>query len=190
MEIEKEVRYQVNDTTFELAKKFNTENNPPKRVLDITCGAYGKDSMQRTGKVFRVRQKGDKCTIEIKKRTDDGNWLEESLPVESQNKGVNFFALAGLFPYLYINRERISFKYKNLKIEMDDVEMLGKFIEIEYQDSNNAEAELEEFKKACNITSEPAALYGTLIFEKQNSDPEFNAAYEKRLEEIVENAKC
>lgn len=189
MEIEKEVRYQVDDHTFELAKKFNMINARPITVIDITCGAFGKESMQKTGRVFRVRKKGSKCTIEIKKRNDDGSWFEECIPVENQNKGINFFALSGLYPYLYISRERLSFKYKSLKVEMDDVEMLGKFIEIEYQDSNNAEAELEEFKKACNITSEPVALYGTLIFEKQNNDSQFNKEYEKRLEEIVENAK-
>ena len=84
MEIEKEVRYQVDDLTFELAKKFNTENKKPQQVLDITCGAYGKESMQKTGRVFRVRQKGDKYSIEIKKRTEDGNWLEECIPIFSK----------------------------------------------------------------------------------------------------------
>ncbi|MBQ4145699.1 MAG: hypothetical protein IJD36_03625 [Clostridia bacterium] len=113
MELEKEVRYKVDNTTFELAKTLNKSNTQTVQVLDITCGAFGKESMQKTGKVFRVRKKGEKCTIEIKKRTDDGNWLEECLPVESQNKGINFFALAGLYPYLYINRERTSFLLKH-----------------------------------------------------------------------------
>ena len=188
MEIEKEVRYQVSNQTFELAKKFNTIGNKPKQVIDITCGAYGKESMQKTGRVFRVRKKGDKCTIEIKKRNADGSWIEESIPIENQNKGINFFALSGLYPYLYINRERLSFNFKSLKIEMDNVEMLGKFIEIEYQDSKNADAELEEFKTLCGITSNPAPLYGTIIFEKQQQDPQFNKEYKKRLHEIVEES--
>lgn len=185
MELEKEVRYEVNDETFEKIKKLNTNNTPQTQVLDITCGAYGKESLQVTGMIFRVRQKGDKFSLEIKKRTEDKNWIEEHINLENAKQGLNFLNLAGITPYLYINRMRTSFTHGNLKIDLDDVELLGKFVEIEYQDSNNASQELEEFKKICNINSEPADLYGTLIFNKQKTDPTFNDEYNKRLNDLI-----
>jgi len=186
MELEKEVRFQVSDETFNRALKFNTNQNPAVQVLDITCGAYGKNSLQKTGMIFRVRQKGEKFSLEIKKRTEDKNWIEESISLPNAEKGLNFLKLAGITPYLYINRMRTSFTYGNLKIDMDDVELLGKFIEIEYQDSIDAEAELESFKTACKISSEPAPLYGNIIFDKQENDPVFNNEYSKKLDEILE----
>ena len=185
MELEKEVRYEVSDEVFEKIKTLNHKNNPPVQVLDFTCGAYGKTSLQITGMIFRVRQKGEKFSLEIKKRTEDKNWIEESISIPSAEKGLSFLRLAGINPYLFINRMRTSFNYGNLKIDLDDVELLGKFVEIEYQDSENADKELEEFKTLCNIQGDPADLYGTIILNKQETDPEFNKAYYKRLNELI-----
>ena len=185
MELEKEVRFQVSDETFKRAQKFNINQNPPVQVLDITCGAYGKNSLQKTGMIFRVRQKGNKYSLEIKKRTEDKNWIEESISLPNAENGLSFLNLAGIKPYLYINRMRTSFTYGNLKIDMDDVELLGKFIEIEYQDSKDAENELVSFKNSCGITSEPAPLYGNIIFEKQETDEKFNEIYTQKLNEII-----
>lgn len=185
MELEKEVRYKVSNETFERALKFNTNQNPPVQVLDITCGAYGKESLQKTGMIFRVRQKGNKYSLEIKKRTEDNNWIEESISLPNAENGLNFLNLAGIKPYLYINRMRTSFTHGNLKIDMDDVELLGKFIEIEYQDSKDVENELESFKTACGILGNPAPLYGNIIFEKQETDEKFDKIYTQKLNEII-----
>jgi len=115
--------------------------------------------------------------------------LEEAIELKSVNQGLRFLHLAGLDPYLYIDREREVKEYKGLKIFFDDIQLLGKFIEIEYQDSKDARNELDEFTKKFGITGKPEPLYGEIINKKLNSDADFNDKFTKRLKEIVEEAK-
>lgn len=185
MEVEKEVRYLVTDKIWNDVHKKTTPLIEKVHMLDITCGAYGRDSLAKTGKVFRVRQKPNKISLEIKKRTNNNDWIEESIKLESVQQGVNFLHLAGMDPYLYIDREREIRKYNNLKIFFDDIELLGKYIEIEYQDSNNAESELAEFIKLFNIDGEPQPLYGTIINEKYETDPVFKKVFDEKLTNLI-----
>ena len=181
MEIEKEVRYAVSDEIWNDVLEGTEEYKQKVQMIDITCGAYGREFYQKTGKVFRVRQKPNKTTLEIKSRTDDGNWLEEAVKLESVKQGLNFLHLAGLDPYLYIERSREVKKYKGLKVFFDDVELLGKYIEIEYQDSEDTEKELEEFIEKFGIVGEPAPLYGTIINQRYDGDEEFRLAFDDKL---------
>ena len=116
MEIEKEVRYLVDQFTWDNALLGTTEYEPKEQMTDITMGKYGLDSFQRTGLVFRVRQKGEKTSLEIKKRVNDKEWLEESIALDSMKRGISYLHLAGLKPYLFINRSREIRKFKGLKI--------------------------------------------------------------------------
>ena len=187
MEVEKEVRYLVDDNIWNSVLLGTTEYKPKSQMLDITMGKYGLDSFQKTGLVFRVRQKGEKISMEIKKRVGESEWLEESIPLDSVGRGVSYLKLAGLSPYLYISRTREVKKFKGLKIFLDDVEMLGKFIEIEYQDSDNAKAELNEFLQTFGIENNPQDLYGTIIIRKYNEDENFRNAFNSKMNEIVNN---
>ncbi len=187
MEIEKEVRYAVPDYVWNAVLEETEEYKEKVKMTDITCGAYGRESYQKTGKVFRVREKPNKTTLEIKSRTKDGNWLEEAIVLESARQGLNFLHLAGLEPYLYIARSREVKKYKGLKIFFDDIELLGKYIEIEYQDSTDAEAELKEFLTIFGIEGDPAPLYGTIINQRYEKDEEFRIAFDQKLKSLTDN---
>lgn len=189
MEVEKEVRYLVDDNIWNSVLLGTTEYKPKSQMLDITMGKYGLDSFQKTGLVFRVRQKGEKISMEIKKRVGESEWLEESIALDSVGRGVSYLKLAGLSPYLYISRTREVKKFKGLKIFFDDVEMLGKFIEIEYQDSDNAKAELNEFLHTFGIENNPQDLYGAIIIRKYNEDENFRNAFNSKMNEIVNNIK-
>ena len=186
MEIEKEVRYAVSDEVWNNVLDGTEPYKDKVQMTDITCGAYGRESYQKTGKVFRVREKPSKTTLEIKSRTEDGNWLEEAVKLESVKQGLNFLHLAGLDPYLYIARSREVKKYKGLKVFFDDIELLGKYIEIEYQDSEDAEKELDEFVSKFGIVGEPAPLYGTIINQRYDEDEEFRITFEAKLKSFIE----
>lgn len=189
MEQEKEVRYQLAENVWSKVLENTSPLIQKTHVLDITCGAFGSESLAKTGKVFRIRQKPTKIALEIKKRIGECDWLEEAIELKSVNQGLRFLHLAGLDPYLYIDREREVKEYKGLKIFFDDIQLLGKFIEIEYQDSKDARNELDEFTKKFGITGKPEPLYGEIINKKLNSDADFNDKFTKRLKEIVEEAK-
>ena len=59
-----------------------------------------------------------------------------------------------IYKYLLIGEEKIFF---------DDIELLGKYIEIEYQDSSDSENELKEFCSLCGIVGDEQPLYGDII---------------------------
>lgn len=185
MEVEKEVRYEVSNDIWNNVLNGTTEYKPKEKMTDITMGKYGLNSFQQTGLVFRVRQKGEKISLEIKKKVNDNEWLEEGIALDSMEQGISYLHLAGLEPYLFINRFREVRKYKGLKIFFDDVELLGKFIEIEYQESNEAVKEINEFIDKFNITGEPAELYGTIIIKKYNDDMEFKQIFDAKMKELI-----
>ena len=81
-------------------------------------------------------------------------------------------------PYLYINRRRQIRKYKSLKIFLDDIELLGNYVEIEYQDSKNVEVEIEEFKELFDIKGKEEKLYGDIFKDKIDKEKEFQKAYD------------
>lgn len=184
MEVEKEVRYSVSQRSWDLALKNSSEYRPKVEMLDITMGAYGRESVLKTGLVFRVRKKPTKITLEIKKRIA-GGWNEESIEIDSVERGINFLSLAGLEPYLYIARTREVRLYKGLKIFFDDIELLGKYIEIEYQDSKDSQNEIKEFCALCDILGEEQPLYGEIINAKYDEDKAFRSIFESRLQELI-----
>ena len=188
MELEKEVRFLVTDEVWNSALSNTTDYKERVKMLDITLGAYGRESVHKTGKVFRVRQKPNKITLEIKNRIE-GGWEEEAIELDSVARGVSFLQLAGMSPYLFIDRYREVRRFKGLKVFFDDIDLLGKYIEIEYQDSDNSEKELEEFISLVKITGNPAPLYGEIINEKYDTDIDFRVKFEEKLAKIIEEAK-
>lgn len=184
MELEKEVRYFVDDVVWENALEKSSKYKEKVKMLDITMGAFGRESVAKTGKVFRVRQKPGKITLEIKNRID-GGWQEEAIALDSVERGVSFLTLAGLKPYLFISRMREVRKYKGLKIFFDDIELLGKYIEIEYQDSSDSENELSEFCSLSGICGEEQPLYGDIINKKYEEDLEYRQAFDDYFEKII-----
>lgn len=184
MELEKEVRFLVSEEEWEKALANSTPYKEKSKMLDITMGQYGRESVAKTGKVFRIRQKGEKVTLEIKNRIE-GGWQEEAIVLDSAERGMNFLRLAGMEPYLFIDRFREVRKYKGLKVFFDDISLLGKYIELEYQDSENAIEEVEEFKKLCGIMSEEQPLYGEIINKKYDNDEHFRSEFEKTLQQLI-----
>ncbi len=86
-------------------------------------------------------------------------------------------------PYLYMNRTREILEYKGLKIFIDDIELLGKFMEIEYQDLENYSEILKEFIDIVEIKTNEQPLYGD-IFKKEIEN---NVNFRKKFEETLNN---
>ena len=184
MELEKEVRFLVGDDIWNKAQEITKSFKDKVEMLDITMGAYGRESVAKTGKVFRIRKKTNKITLEIKNRIADG-WQEEAIVLDSVTRAISVLTLAGLKPYLYIARTREVKKFKGLKIFFDDVELLGKYIEVEYQDSEDAMAELQEFCSLCGIESDGQPMYGEIINIKYEEDIEFRKAFDNKLKLLI-----
>ena len=139
MNLEKEVRYIINN---EQRDKILANTEPYKNrveMLDITCGYDGFDSYDKYGFICRIRQKDNKKTLEVKNYSNSNECLEQTILLENIADGVNYLKLIGMQPYLYLKRFREVRKYKNLKIFIDEFDILETFVEIEYQDSSSTE---------------------------------------------------
>ncbi len=88
----------------------------------------------------------------------------------------------GYEPYLVIERYRMELKYKDLKICIDEVTLLGTFVEIEYQDSDIEM--VKEFITKFAITCEPQELYGD-IFKKHILDKEFSNEFDNLVKRCI-----
>lgn len=185
MELEKEVRYNITNSQIEKIKEITQDYKEKTEMLDITCGYDGFDSYSKYGYICRIRQKGNNITLEVKNYFNQDECLEQSIKLEKVIDGVNYLKLIGMKPYLYLKRYREIRKYKNLKIFIDEFDIIGNYVEIEYQDSKNAKEELSEFIKLINIKDEPQDMYGGIIKNKLLNDKEFSKIFELNLEKIL-----
>lgn len=179
MEKEKEVRFSISKNQIYNIKKNTTPFKERTEMLDITCGYDGF--------ICRVRQKGDKKTLEVKNYTNKNECLEQSINLEKVSDGVNYLNLIGMKPYLYLKRFREVRKYNDLKIFIDEFDILGNFVEIEYQDSNNEKDEIRKFKELIDIRGLEQDMYGGIVKDKLENDVEFRKIFEDNLAIILKD---
>ena len=183
MGIEKEIRYKINDEIAFKIRKISKVLVPKTKQIDLTLGYKGFESLEKFGYVCRVRKTQNKIWMEIKNRRDEKSFIETEVELKNFKDGVDFFEALGMKPYLYMNRTREILEYKGLKIFIDDIELLGKFVEIEYQDLENYSEILKEFIDIVEIKTNEQPLYGD-IFKKEIEN---NVNFRKKFEETLNN---
>ena len=83
--------------------------------------------------------------MEVKKKQEEGFFYETKIELNSFKDGVDFFSFLGMKAYMYSKKTREILDYKGLKIFIDDIDLLGKYIEIEFQDVDNPNELIKEF---------------------------------------------
>lgn len=184
MEIEKEVRYEVSKDQIAKILDSSIEYKAKSDMLDITCGYDGFESLKKHGFICRIRQKNGKITLEIKKYLNNSDCYEECITLENVNQGVNYLYLLGMKPYLYLKRQREVRKFKNLKVFIDEFDLIGDYVEIEYQDSPDVKKELEEFINLIGITNAPCKMYGDIV-KGRLEDSDFKDVFEEKLQSFL-----
>ena len=185
-ELEKEYRYSVNNKIIENIRKISKVIEKEQYQIDLTFGYDGFESLYKFGYICRIRKKGEKQWLEVKRMQDDSSFIETKIYIDKLKDGIDLFYAIGMKPYMYMIRKREIFKYNNLKIFIDDVDLLGKFVEIEFQDETNKE-NIDNFLKIVGIYSEKMPLYGDIINEKLKNDNNFKKKFDNKLKEILEN---
>lgn len=187
MEIEKEIRYSISQEQKNSILKNTTPYKERLEMLDIACGYSGFDSYDKYKFICRIRQKGDKETLEVKKYISDEECLEQSIKLDKVSDGVNFLNLIGMKPYLYLKRFREVRIFKDLKIFIDEFDIIGDYVEIEYQDSENVDEELNEFINLIGIRGETQDMYGDIVKKKLKKDIDFKELFDEKLKQILLN---
>jgi len=183
--IEKEIRFKATKRDVEKIKEISNVIEKAQYQVDITLGYDGFNSLKNYGYVCRVRQKGEKIWMEVKNRKNPETFYESKINLNDFSKGIEFFKALGMMPYLYMNRTREILEYEGLKIFIDDIELLGLYIEIEYQDVENSLEKLEDFIKKVGIKIKKAPLYGDIFKERLEKEPTFRAEFEEELNKFL-----
>lgn len=185
MNIEKEVRYEATKDIIKNILKVTSPYKERQHMMDITFGYDGFNSLSKYGFICRIRYKNDKRILEVKKKTNDG-WLEQEISLSDLGEGINFYKLIGMTPYMFLNRYREVRKYKGLKVFIDEIEILGDYVEVEFQDSSDAQNELTELLNLVGIKGKEQDLYGDIIKERLKTDKEFSDRYISALNNVIE----
>lgn len=164
--IEEEIRLEVTKDQVKQIKDITKEYKEDTRMIDITCGKYGFESLSKVGYICRIRQKDSKITMEIKKYLEDEKCIERSIKIDTVEDGLEFFKLLDLTPYLILKRNREIRKYNDLLIYIDRFDDIGDYIEIEYQNSSREEA--LNFAKGLNIELDFKEKYGDIVRKRIN----------------------
>ena len=188
MEIEKEIRFKIESDSKIKEIELETEEIQGKsETIDLVLGWKGFESLDKYGFICRVRKKNDEIYLECKKKIKDNIWNESKIKLKEFREGVNFLSLIGMKPYLYINRKRQIRKFKDLKIYIDEVDMLGSFIEIEFQEAQNEKEQIQEILSHFNIKNIEQKLYGDIFKEKIETDINFKAEFERKMKYFINN---
>lgn len=182
--IEKEERYLINKNIKKKILDNTEEYKKTTEMLDISFYENGENLYDLYKYIIRIRKKDDEIKLEIKNYKNENECVEAALNLSTVKSGMEFLKLMNLTPQIYLKRNRTVREYKNLKIFIDEFDMIGDYVEIEYQDCDD-ESILEEFKNICGIKGEQQDMYGGIINEKLKDDI-FKVEYKKNLDNILE----
>lgn len=182
--IEKEIRLKVDDNDIERIKKVTDDYKEITRLIDITCGKYEFDSLNKLGYIGRIRCKDKNYKIEIKNYQNKDECLEKALPINSIRDGLDFFKLLNMEPYLILDRYREVRKYNSLLIYIDEFDTIGSYVEIEYQESNKEEA--YSFIELLGLNNKEQDKYGDIVRNLISSDDNLKKKMIKKLERYSE----
>lgn len=181
--IEREVRYKIDEKIKDKIINSSYPVEEPTNCVDLCMGKYGFDSLDKLGYIIRLRNKSGKCVMESKKRLEDNSWQEASVTLSAMKEGYDFLKNIGLEPYLYINRTREVRKIDIAKVYIDELDLLGTFVEFELRDGYEFE-DLEEYLNNTGIENNPEKLYGD-IFKERMKEPEFNEKLNKAINDFL-----
>lgn len=184
--IEQEIRLEVNKNQIEKVRINTDLVSERKRMIDITCGKYGFDSLSKVGYICRVRAKNGKYKLEIKNYLESEKAMEKSIEIKSVKEGVDFLSLLGMDPYLVLDRYRETRKHNDLLICIDEFQDdIGDYIEIEYQEADRNQA--IQFMKDMGLDLDLKEKYGDLIKMRLENDKEFEKKFTESLDSYKKN---
>ena len=181
--VEKEIRFKINDDIKRSVIQSSELLQEKSLCIDLCMGKYGFDSLDKLGYIIRLRNQNGKTVMESKKRINENEWHEYKIELNDMKEGYNFLSNTGLTPYLYINRKREVRKIKQAKIFLDEIDLLGDYIEFELE-AGFKFSDLKQYIEENKISGKPQKLYGD-IFKEKLEEKEFKEEFEKRINEFL-----
>lgn len=183
--IEKEIRYKIDEDIKKSIINSSKEIEKANNCVDLCVGKFGFESLNKVGYIIRIRKKNNEYILESKKRLDTYTWKEASIPLNNIKEAYDFLINIGFKPYLYINRTREIRKIKEAKIFLDEIKLLGTFVEFELEEGYKFE-DLKYYLVNNKIEGKPEGLYGD-IFKNKLENECFKKIFEKELNNFLKN---
>lgn len=151
-EIEVEVAFDNSkEEVIEKLSKFTFVGE--KEICDIYYYDPLRKNLQpesdlRLSETFRLRKVKDSSYVTYKRQHFEGKmWIysdEYETKVENYETIKTIISLLGLEPLITVHNKRRIYKYNDYEIELEEVEGLGNFIEVERLSTSNDEAKIKE----------------------------------------------
>ena len=151
-EIEVEVTF--SNKKEEVIKKLSKfEYVGEKEIYDIYYYDPKRDNLKpeddlRLNETFSIRKTNNTCYVTYKKQHFKGKlWIysdEYETKIEDYDTIKKIISLLGLEPLITVHNKRKIYKYKEYEIELEDVEGLGIFIEVERISNDKDEMKVKE----------------------------------------------
>ena len=125
---------------------------------------YGNEHLIKAlGRSFliRIRESGKKHMLAFKGATGKvGSYEEYETHINDAAAASNMFEKSGFEHIITVRKKRESYKYKDSTINLDSVEGLGKFVEIEIISDKPAKNKLNEIVRELGFGTYPKAPMG------------------------------
>jgi adenylate cyclase class IV len=181
-DIERERRFSLTDEGYRrLLADFPW--SAPRVVTDIMLGPHGAASMTIDGWVLRLRTVDGNSQAQFKKRVAVHEYLEIGIGVDSLPLAIELFQAMGLLPGLVIKRARRNVTIDSVRLALDDIFLLGKFIEVEFCEPDGWMLP-ESLARYVRSDAERTA-YGDLILDKAKTDMTWGRAYEEQITGVI-----
>lgn len=177
---EVEVKIKVADYNYILVelKKLGCVVNDPISQEDRIYLPNGIDFTEITTdtNVLRIRKENDKFLLTLKRNSQEALVkIEEETHIEDPIRMHEILTYMGYYKAADVKKQRIKCKYKDMEICLDEVEGLGKYIEVEEVTSGDpikAQEEMLSFLRKIGVNVEEQVFFGydILIYLKQHPD--------------------
>jgi adenylate cyclase class 2 len=124
---------------------------------------------------LRIREQGDKVLFTLKRsRSNELDSIEHEITVNDADELKNIIQSLGYHEAARVNKRRQQTKYKEYQISLDEVEGLGKFIEVEQftdEESKQAQEQLFKFLESLGVFRNDRVTrgYDTLVYLKEQN---------------------
>ena len=168
-----EIKGRLNDIGAELSDSINQTD----KIFDHPKFLDENNMIIEGGVVPRIRCVNNNCLLEFKeinRKTGAGIEIKSEIP--DIKTGVDFLNKLGFKEAFTIDKKRQSYKYKDFSIDLDEVEKLGCFVEVEkiiksIDEKDTAKKECVELLKIISPESQTEnKKYGDLMQEIINKE--------------------
>ena len=145
--IEIELRFRAGENELEKIEKLGAKLDADYASTD-TYFTYG--NLKKRKFVLRIREKNEKALLTFKtsSHAKDIAWNEWENQIEDPKMLMNVLSASGFKEVVVIKKKRKQYSYLDYEINLDEIEGLGKFIEIQLMTDKNTSVEVLRDKLA------------------------------------------